>query len=371
MRILIVITGLGTGGAERLVSAMSDRFVRNGHEVMLVSLLDGLELVPADGRVVVKSLSMRRTLFDVWPVLRRLRRVIREFRPDVVNSHLFHANILIRLLRLGTPMPRLVTSAHNTKEGARWRMWAYRLTGGLADISTNVSEESVTAFVGHGAVRPGRMIAIPNGIDTDRFYFEGEWRRRLRRELNVDESTPMLLAVGRLSEQKDYPNLLHSFADLLKAHAEARLFVVGEGPLRGDLVALAQLLGIENKVAFLGLRQDVRELMSACDVYVMSSAWEGLPMVLLEAMACERVVTATDCGGNRSLVGESGLIVPPHDSAALTAALVRALDLPYEERQRLGATARERVQDCFSLAAMADRYLAVYRGDLQSVEGIV
>lgn len=361
MKILLSITSLGVGGAERLVTALADRYVGDGLQVMLVRFHGEAELRPNDPRVGLENLDMRRSPLGVLVAMWRFRRLIRAFRPDVVNSHLVHANILTRLLRLVTPMPRLVSSAHNTNEEGRGRMLAYRLTDRLADISTNVSGEAVAAFEQQGGVKPGRMLAIHNGIDTDSFVFDPAARAHVRSELGLEESTPLLLAVGRLWAQKDYPNLLRAFAGL-RAGAAPQLAIVGDGPLRKELDALAESLGVRERVRFLGVRHDVPALMSACDLFVLSSAWEGFGLVVAEAMACGRMVVATDCGGVREVVGDAGFLVPPRDAQAVTEAMGRALRLPDEQRKRLGIAARKRVVARYSLEAMAQKYLAVYRG---------
>lgn len=360
MRILVVITGLGTGGAERLVSGLCDRFASKGHKVMLVALAGPVEMRPSDERVGIANLEMKRSPLGVFRSLWRMRQIIRQFRPDIVNSHLVHANILTRLLRLVTPMPRLVSSAHNTNEGGRGRMIAYRLTDGLADISTNVSEEAVEAFERQGALRPGRMIAIHNGIDTAAFAFDTDARGRVRSELALEATTPLLLAVGRLGEQKDYPNLLQAFARLPSKSALPLLLIVGDGPLHGELLRLAASLDISERVVFLGVRHDVSELMSACDLYVMSSAWEGLPMVILEAMACQRPIVATDCGGIKTVLNGTGVVVPTQDSEALSQGMERVLCLTSEEREAMGRAARQRVVETYSLDATATQYLSIY-----------
>jgi glycosyltransferase involved in cell wall biosynthesis len=364
MKILLVITGLGVGGAERLVTGLADYFAEVGHEVLLVRFQGDAELRPTDPRVHLENLQMRRSPLGVLAAMGRFRHVVRDFRPDVVNSHLVHANILTRLLRLVTPIPRLISSAHNINEGGRGpaRMLAYRLTNWLADISTNVSNEAVEAFEKQRALRSGQMRAIYNGIDTQSFIFDEPARHSVRQELGVDASTPLLLAVGRLSEQKDYPNLLQAFAVLEAGSMPPRLVIVGNGPLRDDLVLLAESLGVTNRVTFLGVRHDVPALLSACDLFVLSSAWEGFGLVVAEAMACNRVVVATDCGGVKEVVGEIGYLAPPRDSAALAAALAFALLMSPEDRLRLGQSGRDRVIANFSLHTTAERYLTIYKG---------
>src|SRR5690554_1552925 len=167
MKVLLVITSLGVGGAERLVTSLADRYAAIGHDVMLVRFHGDAELRPVDPRVQLENLDMRRSPVGVLVAMRRLRRLILEFRPDVVNSHLVHANIITRLLRLATPIPRLVSSAHNTNEEGRFRMLAYRLTDRLVDMSTNVSDGAVQVFEKQRALLPGRMLAIHNGINSE------------------------------------------------------------------------------------------------------------------------------------------------------------------------------------------------------------
>jgi glycosyltransferase involved in cell wall biosynthesis len=363
MKILLVITSLGVGGAERLVTGLADHFADVGHEVLLVRFFGDAELRPSDPRVRLENLQMRRSPLGVLAAMVRFRRLVRSFRPDVVNSHMVHPNILTRLLRLVTPMPRLVSSAHSTNEGGRTRMLAYRLTDRLADISTNVSDEAVEAFEQQGALRPGRMVTIHNGIDTAAFTFDPAARERVRSEVSLDETVPLLLAVGRLWEQKDYPNLLRAFVGLEVCPVPPQLAIVGDGPLRGELKALVEPLGMADRVHFLGVRHDVPALMAASDVFVLSSAWEGFGLVVTEAMACGRVVVATDCGGVREVVGDAGFLLPPRNAEALAVAMGRALRLSDDERERLGVAARNRVVERFSLKTTAERYLAVYRDD--------
>ena len=361
---MLGITCLGVGGAERLVTALADHFVSRGHEVVLVFFHGDAELRPSDSRVQLVNLNMKRTPPGVARALKELRKLILIFQPDVVNSHLVHANILIRLLRAFTLMPRLISSAHNTNEEGRFRMLAYRLTDRLADISTNVSEEAVRAFEDQGALLPGRMLAIHNGIDTDDFVFDQAARNRIRASLLISDDTPLIVSVGRLWEQKDYPSLLKAMSDLARRPVEFRVAIAGDGPLRSELEALAKSLGIADQVHFLGVRHDVPALMSACDVFVLSSASEGFGLVVAEAMACGRVVVATDSGGVKEVVGEVGYLVPPRDNEALSNAIGRALRLSDTERKAMGEVARKRVIDKFSLAATADQYLAVYRGEI-------
>lgn len=363
MKILLVVTGLGVGGAERLLVGLADRFVGLGHEVVLARLNGEAELRPSDSRVRLVNFEIGRSPLEVLKGMRRFRKLVVKFRPDVVNSHLIHANILSRLVRLLVPIPRLVSSAHSTSVEGRGRMIAYRLTDCFCDLSTNVSEESVKVFEQQRALRPGRMVAIHNGVDTEEFSFNEEARPNVRLELGIGDATPLLIAVGRLWPAKDYNNLLRAFAAVKNASEKPRLAIIGDGPLRGELLSLAASLNVEDRVRFLGVRHDVVDLLSAADLFILSSAYEGMPMVLVEAMACGVVPVATDCGGVDTVIGDSGFLVPPRDTGALTVAIERALSMEPEEKHRLAQAGRKRVVEHFSLDATAKRYLDVYKGN--------
>ena len=359
MRIAFVITGLNMGGAEKMVTALADAMVAKGHQVLIVYLIGQAMVLPTspDVRVVGLRVSSGRQVVKAFLELRAL---LRDFRPDVVHSHMVHANILSRLVRLVAPVPRLICTAHNTDEGGRLRMLAYRLTDRLADISTNVSDEAVLAFINSKAVARGRMQTVHNGIPTSIFRFDAHGRERIRSELAATPDTQVILAVGRLSEQKDYANLLHAIVQVEQAESGFVLWIAGDGPLRQELHALADTLGISPRVRFLGVRHDIPKLMSAADVFVLSSAWEGFGLVAAEAMACERVVVATDCGGVREVVGDTGYLVPARNSQALAAALTKAMGLPSAEKSRLGRIARQRVEAHYSLDQAVEKWSNLY-----------
>jgi glycosyltransferase involved in cell wall biosynthesis len=149
----------------------------------------------------------------------------------------------------------------------------------------------------------------------------------------------------------------------LKDACPWHLAVVGEGPLGDSLNAQAKRLGIAHRVSWLGIRHDVSALMSGCDLFVLPSAWEGFGLVVAEAMACERPVVATDCGGVREVVGDCGTLVPPRNPEALATAIEKTLGMAQSQKEALGHAGRQRVVARYSIAAMADRYLAVYRGE--------
>ncbi|CNL44262.1 Glycosyltransferase [Yersinia aldovae ATCC 35236] len=360
MNILFIITGLGLGGAERQVCDLSDELSCQGHNIMIICLSGDVICRPQNLKIKVVNLNMRRTFFGGVKSYLKARQVIKNFSPDVIHSHMVHANIFSRLLRLTTYIPILISTAHSKNEGGHIRMLAYRLTDFLADISTNVSQEAVEEFIAKGATRKDKIVALHNGIDQKKFIFNSEWREIKRKELGVGNSTPLLLAIGRLTEAKDYPNLLKAFA-CLDMVPKAQLAVIGSGELDGQLKELAINLNCDERIYWLGMQTNVEEWLSACDLFVLSSRWEGFGLVVAEAMSCERPLVVTDAGGVAEVVGNSQLVVPVSDSKALAEKIAEVLNYSDEEINLILSKNRQRVIDNFSIKNIAQQWLKIYK----------
>ncbi|MFL6716693.1 MAG: glycosyltransferase [Burkholderiaceae bacterium] len=363
MRVALMVTSLGVGGAETQVANLADRLDAGGHQVLIISMINDLAVLPRSPSVRVESLHVRKTPLSLLLGYRRACRLLRRFQPDVVHSHMVHANLFARLVRVCAPMPRLICTAHNTNEGGALLMWGYRLTDGLAHLTTNVSQEAVDRYISCAAVPAGKVIAVHNGIDCDQFRFDPALREATREALDVPPGCQVLLAAGRICEQKDYPNLLHAYALVLAQRADCLLWIAGEGSDQAAVEQLAVDLGVRAAVRFLGLRRDMHALMNGCDIVVLSSAYEGFPLVVGEAMACERIVVATDAGGVREWLGRSDHVVPTRDSPALAGALMDVLGMDAQSRMLHGAAARERVFRRYSLDAVVARWEDIYRGN--------
>jgi len=271
-----------------------------------------------------------------------------------------HANLLARITRAIAPVPIQISTVHNIDEGGRLREFAYRMTDMFADMTTAISEAAGQRYVRIGAVPDQKMQVLPNGVDVQRFCPNPGARESLRSELGLGNDF-VWLSVGRLALQKDYPNLLSAFAHVHPA-GDAILLIAGDGPVRMDLEALAVRTGIAAKVRFLGFRSDTAALMNAVDAYVMSSRWEGMPMVLLEASASGLPIVATSVGGNSEVVcdGSSGLLVPPNDSEALTASMCHLMSMSPSERERVGLAGREYVVRHYRLPHIVDEWERLY-----------
>lgn len=363
-RILFVITGLTYGGAETQLRNVAMAFKRRGLSVGVISMLPPVayedELTNAGIRVW--SLNMKRKYPDprmIW----RLARVVHEFGPDIVHAYMIHSNLLARVSRACAwrHVP-LISSARSTNEGGKMRMLAYRVTDRWTSITTSVCQGGVTRYVAIGAVPAGRIVYMPNGVDTSLFCPDEERRNTMRNALGIAADQPAILAVGRFVEAKNHAGMLRAFARVMEVHPDALLLFAGQGPLEGSVRVLAAALHVADSVRFLGIRNDIPDLMRASDCYLMSSLWEGLPNVLLEAAASGLPAVATEVGGNASVVrdGVSGRIVPPNDDAALAAAVIEILNMSQAARRSWGDAARQSVQTNFSLESVVDRWLDLY-----------
>ena len=366
MRIVYVLTSLGMGGAERVVRALAVRMAQRGHTVALLVLRPRVAEQWSTALPVV-HLEMSRSPDSLLMGLVRGRRFLREFRPDLLHSHSFHANLVARLLRVLVP-PQVISTVHNVYEGGWARMLAYRLTDGLTRRTAFVSQAAAGRFVRLKAVPQQKCVVLTNGIDAAEFAPSAERREGMRAEMGANAGFIWLTA-GRIAPAKDYPNLLRAFALVRASRTDARLWIAGEvsGREFSKVRGLAAELGLDESVRWLGLRRDLPALLDAADGFVLASAWEGMPLALGEAMAMEKPVVATDVGGVRELVEDAGVLVPPKDPGVLAHTMLEQMHRSPEDRRALGQAARARIQGSFSMDARADEWEALYRTILEGL----
>jgi glycosyltransferase involved in cell wall biosynthesis len=352
IRVLEVIPTLKRAGAENVVAALAGRLDRGQFELGVVSLYDrfaeGLEL-----DVPVWYLGKRRGL-DVRMVP-RLAAVMREFRPEVVHTHSY---VLRYTLPAGwmTGPRAMVHTVHNMAEREADRLgraiqgWAFRRGVMAVAIGAEVAR-SFRAVYGR---EPARTIS--NGVDTAAFY-RPEARAAWRGAEGFGADEVLIASVGRFEPQKNPLALIEAFARV----PVGRLVMAGEGSLVEAARLKARKLGVEGRVRFLGVRTDVAEMLSACDIFALASDWEGSPLAAMEAMAAGLPAVATAVGGVPELVedGVTGILAPRGDLQALGNAL-EALAGNQRLRREMGDAARERSKR-FEVSAMVEAYAALFQ----------
>ncbi len=367
MRITFVITGLGMGGAEVQVSTLAAGFSGRGATVQIVSMLSKIAEHPQLSRIPVSTLAMTRGKWSPRDLVRYIK-TVRGYQPDIVHSHLFHANLLARI---GRPFVRtpLVCTVHNTAEHpeqaknaplrTRFRELAYRCTDRLCDLTTQVSAEGAERYVAIRATPASKMQFVPNAVYTERFHPDGELRRRIREELGLGDVFTWIW-IGRIEEQKDPWTILQAFKTAAASDRACALLVVGSGSLEQQMQQRAAELGIASQVRFMGLRGDIPALLNGADGYVLSSIREGFPMVLLEASASGLPLVVTSPGAEAVVPDRSGWVVGTRDPNALAERMRALMALPPDRRRAMGAEGRKFVSSKFALDAVLDTWERVY-----------
>jgi glycosyltransferase involved in cell wall biosynthesis len=357
VRVLQLIPVLSVGGAEVVVLLLARALSRLGHEVTVVAL------GPSSGSWIERALreeGVALRFLDKGPGLDprcvpRLRRTLRELRPDVVHTHLH----VLKYLLPARPRCPVVHTLHNlaqheaTRSDQALQQLAFRLPGVRAVAIGRGVAESFRELYG---LEPAAN--IPNGIEVLQQRSPAGTGEEARRELGVGLAAPVFVTVGRLHAQKNHRLLLSAWADARLERLGATLLVVGDGDLRAELEEQAGPLGA--RVRFLGIRRDVPRLLAASDAFVLSSDYEGNPLVVMEAMAARRPVVATSVGCVPELIEPgTGRLVPAGDLPALTRALVElASDRPL--CAELGVAAGDLALRRFDAAVMAASYERVY-----------
>jgi glycosyltransferase involved in cell wall biosynthesis len=369
IRVLQLIDGLNVGGAEVLLRDLTRGLLDDGRfQVSIGYSSPGplLDQIVALGVPVTRLPRLARVdpllLLNTW-------RLIRRTRPHVVHSHLFKSDFHGRPAARMAGVPVVVSTLHNNSAWARRPLLGpiYGANARLADRLIAVSEEVRDFSLEAMRLSPAQVVAIRNGVPIERFVGNEAAGRALRAELGIAADAPLCGVVARLSPQKDHRNFLRAAAQVHAALPNARFLIVGDGELRAELEALARELGLGAAVIFAGIRSDVPAVLAALDLLVFSSAWEGLPVALLEAMASSRAVVSTAVGGVPGVLvdGSTGLLAPPGEPAALAAAMAALLG-DAERRAAMGRAGHARVVANYSIQAMVkatiDLYLSLLAG---------
>lgn len=349
MDVVLAINALGVGGAETQLLRLARAVMAEGHRVRILTMLpsNDMQFQAQVDELGIEVHCVR--LSGPAAALNSVRsatRMLRRWQPDVLVSFLYQANMVCRLAGRTAGVPYVISSIRNEYFGGRGRELAMRLTDRLAHVTVTNSRLAADSLLRRRVVSTERLRVIPNGLDVADF-FDRSRRDPLRAELGVAPEEFLWLAVGRLRPQKDWPNLLRAVS-LLPADRQ-RVVVAGFGPLRAELVELSTTLGVGDRVRFLGRRDDIPQLLGAADGLVLPSAYEGLPNVVLEAMAAARPVVATGVGGVPELVDDStGRVVPAHDPAALAAEMQHVAGLP-DRGSGLGVAGRAMAEQRFAV----------------------
>ena len=364
-KILHIITTINRGGAENHLCELIEGLCQRGVTV-------GVAYLKGDGYWRDRLLACGATVYplqlnyygQISPLL-KLRNVIKEFTPTIVHAHLPPAELYCRLalLSLFSSVP-LVISKHNDEPFYKIASsdWLDRLIANRARFMIGISQAVSNYFQKKNIFPENKIKTIHYGIPFPSQAPTHEEISALRQQWLGDANGLLIMTVARLAPQKALHILIDGYALYQKQETKpSRLVIVGIGPLQSELQQLAIDKGIAEKVIFAGFRTDSQQVMYACDVFVLTSIYEGFGLVLLEAMVAKRPIVATKVSAIPEVVedGITGILIPPLDPQKLTQAF---LELESAElRSSLGMAGQQRVKNEFSVSPMVEKTLAVYQ----------
>lgn len=358
IHVMQAIHALQHGGSERLVASIVPRLDCTRFRSSVCAIDGGGPLQADFERMSVPVLIGCRQPGLDYRLLMRLWRFFRSSTIDVVQTHhvtqLIYAGLAARLAGV-----RVVHAEHEyfTLMAPKPRRML-RLLSSACDVVVGVSDSVVEYLRKSVVIAPHKLRTVYNGVDLQRFTPAAKTSRE---EVGLGNGQPVIGHVGRLDSAKDQDTLLDAFACVRRGRPDARLVIVGDGPLRDDLQARAERLGISRGVTFLGARTDVHDLLPHFDVFVLSSIHEGLPIAMLEAMACARPVVATSVGEIGRVLGRrnAGRLVSPGDAKTLAETIEAVVASP-DHATSMGLRAREIVEAEYDLDVTVRRYADIY-----------
>jgi len=368
IRIIHLVTRLPVAGLEKVVASL-DQGMHCRRYISSIWCLEEADVLgrelQAEGRNV-KELGKRcgRDLALFF----RLAVALRSEKIDILHCHdelaWFYGAFSGWLGGVG----RIICTIHGhrgyrSKRHLQEQKLLSRFTSAIVGVSDSVRQQVIEEL----RLRPEKVSVIHNGISLEPFRYSTTRRHRSRRALGIPESAILLGSVGRLDPVKNIEVIIEASARLQNLIPDLRVILVGEGPSQEQLARKVAMLGLKEKTIFLGLRNDISDLLAAVDIYICSSTTEGISLSVLEAMATERAVIATAVGGNLEVIQDrkTGILIKPGDPEVLAAAIIE-LSLDAGERSAIGQRARREVEANFSLQRMIKDYDKVYTSILES-----
>lgn len=365
-----LITGLGTGGAERMLTRLVTHSDSQAFRHHVVSMTDlgtfGQPLI--DSGISVTPLDMprgRASLKGFW----RLVSLLRHIRPAVLNSWLYHADLLGLVAGRLTSVPAIAWNLRCADmDMTRYSTLSARLPHLLARLSAQPQLVMVNSRAGQAlhqriGYHPRRWEMIPNGFEMDKFRLDAEAPARLRHDLGLGPDAKIVGLVARFDPMKDHETFLRAAGLIARMRTDTHFVLVGTGieSANAGLAAAIAEQGLKGHVHLLGERRDIPALTAGFDIAASSSITEGFSNTIGEAMACGVPCLVTDVGDSALIVGETGRVVPPRDPRRFADAALELLALSPADRRILGQAARRRIEDSFSLPVIVARYETLYR----------
>ncbi|HEV2112011.1 MAG TPA: glycosyltransferase [Gammaproteobacteria bacterium] len=370
MKVLHVISGLDTGGAELFLERLALGLAKQEFSQAVVALRHaGAAASRLESAGIPVHVLHAGANLEGLKAAFALRSIVRQQVPDLIQGWLYHGNLGASLMRsLGGACPVIWNVRHSLDD---WRAETVRLRavirlgGVLSASAARILFNSATAARQHQRLGypAHKALVVPNGFDCQRFRPDAGLRSAARSGLGIGDKTPIIGMVARYSAIKDHGTFLQAARVVADALPQARFLLVGRDVDRGNpaLRQLLQTLQLTEKVLAVGERQDMPALLNAMDICVSSSRAEGFPNAVGEAMACGLPCVVTDVGASAELVGDTGRVVPARAPEALASATLDLLNAGSEARSKMGIAARTRILQSYEQTAVVKQYADLYR----------
>lgn len=363
IRVLQIIDSMMVGGAEMLLYEFTSKLDSSEFETTVCFCENG-PLFEDFQKLGIFPVKVKWKL-RVDPLLVfRMYREIRRIKPHIVHTHLFKSDFHGRLAARLAGVPVVFSTLHSCNDWALNPVYGYGygLTTIFADKIIAVADEVRDYAIKYSRIPSDWIVTINNAVRIEKFDSASNLAPQIRKEFGITPDMLLVGIVGRLEEVKDHANFLGMASKIYQKNRNVRFLIVGDGSLREHLLALTNELGLSEAVIFTGLRKDIPAIMSALDLLVLSSRYEGLPVVVLEAMAARKPVLVTRVSGLLGVVedGKTGILVDPGDSDALAAACSHLLEQP-ELRVQMGNAGYEKVKLKYSMSALINQLVDLYK----------
>ncbi len=370
LHVVLIITGLKTGGAESMLLKLLQRIDRSCFTPTVISLTTPGEIGPkiVELGIPVISLNMRPSTPSPMAFIQLVKLLI-QLKPNIVNTWMYHADFFGGLASRVAGIKALAWGIRHTDLSAaankRSTLWVVQLCARLSHwVPCKILVNSQFARKAHEDIgyAADKMVVIPNGFDLEQFVPAPLARRELCCELGLDVATPLIGVIGRYHPQKNQLGFVSAMAQLHAMRQDVNFLLAGQGVDTDNSVLMPAIhnAGVAGVCHLLGPRTDIPRLVAALDVLALPSVGESFPNVVGEAMACGVPCAVTDVGDSAWIVGDTGRVVPAGDMSGLAYAIHDLLTMPFDQRAALGAAGRERVDNLFEISAVVKQYEAFF-----------
>lgn len=351
MRVLIVVPDMVLGGVTTVVTNLLKQLYVLKDDVMIVSLKT-IELKNIYG-FKIESLNIKNKV-NFLMSSRKFAKIIKDFNPDIIHSHTIYPHLIVRLAKiLHFHNIKHVCSEHTTIDSSKGFVWyLFKVTNKYSDLVTFVSRYSANSYIENDLIDKNKLKILYNGVDCNYYH---------RESINIVCDNFKFAYIGRLSKEKNLLNLLQAI-DIIKNKVDFKLYIVGDGEQKQELLNYLKFNDLLDKIEFLGSKSDIKPVLEEIDLLLISSDTEGLPMIILEAMSMQCNIVSTECGGIPEIFENlPNFLAKINDPEELALQILNNIMLSENQRNNIGLLYRERILDRFSVDRYKNEIVSIYK----------